>query len=201
MKKSISCCLSHIKIQPHFWFRALLAWSVQIPLLIQTRRLFPPKKNYIMYRGLVFNDSSLMNWSGVDDCDFYQLFGLSFWRHPFTASEGMLHFPKSVLMKKHLWCWVHFQLILIFASNACCLSCCEWTACVCTISVDWLRALTALWRGVSPSLDLKSTWAPFSTRTRIPSTLRLPWTARVRGVSEKQMKTDTTLQLQKNSFI
>ncbi len=56
-----------------------------------------------MDRGLVFNDSSLMNWSGVDDCDFYQLFGLSFWRHPFTASEGMLHFPKSVLMKKHLW--------------------------------------------------------------------------------------------------
>ncbi len=38
---------------------------------------------------------------------------LSFWRHPFTASEGMLHFPKSVLMKKHLWCWVHFQQILI----------------------------------------------------------------------------------------
>ncbi len=95
----------------------------------------------------------------------------------------------------------NFNFRWTIPSNAFRLSCCEWTACVCTISVDWLRALTALWRGVSPSLDLKSTWAPFSTRTRIPSTLRLPWTARVRGVSEKQMKTDTTLQLQKNSFI
>ncbi len=40
---------------------------------------------------------------------FYQLFGLSFWRHPFTAedhwwaSDVTLHFSKSVLMKKQTW--------------------------------------------------------------------------------------------------
>ncbi len=40
------------------------------------------------------------------DCCFYQPFGLSFWRHPFTAedalwaSDVMLNFSKSVLMKK-----------------------------------------------------------------------------------------------------
>ncbi len=27
------------------------------------------------------------DWSGVDYCGFYQLFGLSFWRHPFTAED------------------------------------------------------------------------------------------------------------------
>ncbi len=37
---------------------------------------------------------------------FYKVFGLSFWRHPFTAenhwwaSDTMLHFLKSVLMMK-----------------------------------------------------------------------------------------------------
>ncbi len=52
-------------------------------------------------------------WTGVEwfTCEllwcFYQLFGLSFWRHPFTAedplvklSDGMLRFSKS--LKSHL---------------------------------------------------------------------------------------------------
>ncbi len=33
---------------------------------------------------------------------FYQLFGLSFWRHPFTANYVMFNFSKSVLMKKQM---------------------------------------------------------------------------------------------------
>ncbi len=32
-----------------------------------------------------------MDWSGVDYCDdFNQLFGLSFWRHPFTAEDPLV---------------------------------------------------------------------------------------------------------------
>ncbi len=41
---------------------------------------------------------------------FYQLFGLSFWRHPFTAEDVMLNSAKSVPMKKQTswmaWGWV-----------------------------------------------------------------------------------------------
>ncbi len=34
---------------------------------------------------------ALMDWSGVDYCDvFNQLFGLSFWRHPFTAEHPLV---------------------------------------------------------------------------------------------------------------
>ncbi len=42
-----------------------------------------------------------MDWSAVDYCGFYQLFGLSFWRHPFTAEHSLL---------KH-WCNATFLLI------------------------------------------------------------------------------------------
>ncbi len=33
-----------------------------------------------------------LEWCGflVDYCDFYQLFGLSFWRHPFTAQDPLM---------------------------------------------------------------------------------------------------------------
>ncbi len=45
-----------------------------------------------------------------------QLFGLSFWRHPFTL---MLNLSKSVLMNKLIYIlalgWVNCQQILIFA--------------------------------------------------------------------------------------
>ncbi len=44
-----------------------------------------------------------MDWSGVVWC-FYQLFGLSFWRHPFTAEHPLLrHWCRHIstnLMKK-----------------------------------------------------------------------------------------------------
>ncbi len=40
-----------------------------------------------------------LDWLFVNYCDVYQLFELSFWRHPFTG-EQVLNFCKSVLMKK-----------------------------------------------------------------------------------------------------
>ncbi len=62
----------------------------------------------------LFSSQDINWWTGVVwiTCVllwcFYHLFGLSFWRHPFTAgvtihcwaSDGMLHFTKSVPMKK-----------------------------------------------------------------------------------------------------
>ncbi len=78
--------------------------------------------------GFVSSSRDVNWWTGVVwiIVMFYQLFGLSFWRHPFTAkihfwaSDAMLHFSKSVLMKKqthlHLG-WperVHFKHITIF---------------------------------------------------------------------------------------
>ncbi len=42
---------------------------------------------------------------------FYQLFGFTIWWHPFTAedSDGMLHFSKSVSMKKHIFSKLYFK--------------------------------------------------------------------------------------------
>ncbi len=64
----------------------------------------------------------------LDYCDgFYQLFGLSFWRHPFTAEDSLvskwchLKFLKICSVKEKnsstywlAWQWVHFQQIFIF---------------------------------------------------------------------------------------
>ncbi len=60
-------------------------------------------------------------WSGVMwiiTMMFYQLFGLSFWRHPFTAEDlsvsgVMLHFSKSVPVKKKLLRWPEGEYIFI----------------------------------------------------------------------------------------
>ncbi len=61
-----------------------------------------------------FASQNINWWTGVVwfIVMFYQLFGLSFWRHPFTAedpttSDVMLHFSKSVQKKKpnHLHPW------------------------------------------------------------------------------------------------
>ncbi len=107
-------CLEHIRAGV-FWL-VNGAWSVQISLLINTRPLFHWRKSYY---GLYFcrkqwfevKNIVMMNlfllvlktltdgleWCGLLWC-FYQLFGLSFWRHPFTAedpSDAMLHFSKS----------------------------------------------------------------------------------------------------------
>ncbi len=39
----------------------------------------------------LFTRFHLMDWSHVEYCDvFYQLFGLSFWRHPFTAEDLLI---------------------------------------------------------------------------------------------------------------
>ncbi len=94
------------------------AWSVQISLLIQTRLLFIWRKRYYMDSCFSWNQrfevknilmvylfltnmqlllSPDVNWwtgvvwitCGLLLC-FYQLFGLSFWRHPFTAEHPLL---------------------------------------------------------------------------------------------------------------
>ncbi len=57
---------------------------------------------------IIFPSQEVNWWTGVVlwiVVMFYQLFGLSFWRHPFTAedpleSDVMQFFSKSVLMKK-----------------------------------------------------------------------------------------------------
>ncbi len=51
--------------------------------------LFSPNKMFIDWP-----DSCGLLWC------FYQLFELSFWRHPFTAEDPLVSFSKSVLMKK-----------------------------------------------------------------------------------------------------
>ncbi len=48
-----------------------------------------------------------MEWCGLLWC-FYQLFGLSFWRHPFTADHPLLSYISPNLMKKR----THLAFIL-----------------------------------------------------------------------------------------
>ncbi len=55
---------------------------------------------------------------------FFQLFGLSFWRHPFTAEDPSDAYPKSLQICSDeetssstswmAWGWVHFKHIFIF---------------------------------------------------------------------------------------
>ncbi len=135
MKKSISCCLSH-QNPATYLFRAVLfwlvngAWSVQISLLIQTRWLFHRRKHYYgLFRPETtvkcLNDefvSRLIDlwdinwWTGVVwiTCGllwcFYQLFGLSFWRHPFTAEHPLLrHWYRDTFLQ----IWWRNKLIYI----------------------------------------------------------------------------------------
>ncbi len=102
---------SHIIFLELFWTLVACngAWSVQISLLIQTRTLFYWRKCYyglcihILIKNILMMDlfhllsSQDINWwTGVEwiTCGllwcFYQLFGLSFWRHPFTAEHPLL---------------------------------------------------------------------------------------------------------------
>ncbi len=69
-----------------------------------------------------------MDWSGVDYCDvFYQLFGLSFWRHPFTAEDPLvIKWCNATFLQicsdeetnsstfRMAWEGVHFQQIFFF---------------------------------------------------------------------------------------
>ncbi len=73
----------------------------------------------------LFTSQAINRWTGVmwitfELLHFYQLFGLPFWRHPFTTEDPLVSnwcnaiFPKFVPMKKqthlHLWFW----LVLFF---------------------------------------------------------------------------------------
>ncbi len=50
----------------------------------------------------------------VDYCDvFNQLFGLSFWRHPFTAEDPLVRKQYNATFLWMAWWWVHFQQISI----------------------------------------------------------------------------------------
>ncbi len=119
---------SHVKILTYsicldlFWL-VNSAWSVHINFLIQTRWSFHWRKQYDWLRTCVLAEMDLILtnmqlftsqdnlWTGVVwiTCRllwcFYQLFGFSFWRHPFTvlhwwASDVMLNISKFVLLKK-----------------------------------------------------------------------------------------------------
>ncbi len=99
---------------------------MQISLLIQTRLLFHWRKLYyglwtrIWVKNILVMDlfqllaSQGINWwTGVEwtTCGllwcFYQLFGLSFWRHPFTAEDPLLSkwWNASVPMKILIFGW------------------------------------------------------------------------------------------------
>ncbi len=60
-----------------------------------------------------------LEWCGLLWC-FYQLFGLLFWRHPFTAEHPLLtHFYKPdeethSSTSQMIWGWVNIQHTLIF---------------------------------------------------------------------------------------
>ncbi len=62
-----------------------------------------------------------MDWSHVDCLWITVIFELSIWRHPFTADDQWVNFPKTVSDEENkliyildAWGWVHFQLIGIF---------------------------------------------------------------------------------------
>ncbi len=71
-----------------------------------------PRCRWVCFYTQLFTSQDINCWTGVVwiICGllwcFYQLFGLSFWRHPFTAEHPlvskwwMLRFSKSVSMKK-----------------------------------------------------------------------------------------------------
>ncbi len=102
---------------------------MQISLLIQTRTLFHWRKRYyglwthILVKNILMLDlfqllsSPDVNWwtgvvwitCGLLWC-FYQLFGLSFWRHPFTAEHPLLrHWCRDTFLQ----IWWRNKLIYI----------------------------------------------------------------------------------------
>ncbi len=110
MKKSISCCLSH-QNPATYLFRAVLdcfgicadfspdsdqtTFSLEEALLWIMDSYFS-KKKVLMDLFLTNTQICLLKmltngleWCGLLWC-FYQLFGLSFWRHPFTAEHPLL---------------------------------------------------------------------------------------------------------------
>ncbi len=81
---------------------------------LQTKK---EKKNFFFF---LFTRHSFIYWSVVDYSNvFYQLFGLSFWRHPFThwwASDAMLHFWKSVPIKKQTHLHLGWPIVSRFSA-------------------------------------------------------------------------------------
>ncbi len=99
VKMSISCCpLTSTSINT---FVLNCAWSLHISLLIQMRNqyygsqfkginilmefFFLQKHTFWPHKKLIYE----LEWCVLLWC-FYQLFGLSFWRHPFTAEDPLL---------------------------------------------------------------------------------------------------------------
>ncbi len=91
VKNAVSVVLSHQNPLICLFRTGLDLLSGHISLLIQTRLLFHWRKQYC---GCIFllqmlNDVVLWITCGLLWC-FYQLFGLSFWRHPFTAEDPLV---------------------------------------------------------------------------------------------------------------
>ncbi len=120
------------------------AWSVHISLLIQTRleksilwtedlyfswkQRFKVKNvlmNLFLANRQLFTSKDLIDWQescGLLWC-FYQLFGLSLWRHPFTAedplgskrwnanSPNLFQWKTNSCISWMTWEWVHCQQI------------------------------------------------------------------------------------------
>ncbi len=51
--------------------------------------LFLTNTNFLLHKTFIYG----LEWCGliVNYCGFYQLFGLSFWRHPFTAEDPLVN--------------------------------------------------------------------------------------------------------------
>ncbi len=85
---------------------------MQISLLIQTRTLFHWRKRYYgLWTRISVKNILFLVWitCGLLRC-FYQLFGLSFWRHPFTAEHPLMrHWCSDTFLQT----WWRNKLILI----------------------------------------------------------------------------------------
>ncbi len=100
-------------------------------LVSDALKLKPHDDGFVSYKHAAFGFTRcyLMDWSGVDYlwllwC-FYQLFGLSFWRHPFTAEDPLVSKLWNAIFLQicsdeetnasaiwMAWGWVHFQWFL-----------------------------------------------------------------------------------------
>ncbi len=69
-----------------------------------------------LFQTQLFTSQGVNWWTGLLQC-FYQLFGLSFWRHPFTVEDPLVSkwcnakSYKSVMMKKQTLEWSESKLI------------------------------------------------------------------------------------------
>ncbi len=63
-------------------------------LKVQKQQFKVKMSCFLQTQAFGFTSCELIDWSGVDYCDgfyqFFQLFGLSFWWHPFTAEHPLV---------------------------------------------------------------------------------------------------------------